>query len=104
MMAVDDSGIVDHDYFAKHKIDLGAGATPGTLLVTAVGERGMSCSWQFAADYATVDSQSTFTFGDNGKPLTLESPPDHPLQHLQYGPAAPDQSHPWIDCADFHCA
>ncbi|WP_345027706.1 hypothetical protein [Kutzneria kofuensis] len=98
---VNENGVVDHDYFAKHKIDLGAGATPGALLVTAVGEHGQSCSWDFTADYATADDQSTFTFDNHGKPLTLESAPDRPLQHILFGPFGRGPNNPmaWQDCA-----
>ncbi|WP_067891117.1 hypothetical protein [Nocardia vaccinii] len=95
----DDNGIIDHDYFAKHKIDLGAGATPGTLRVTAVGVLGKSCSWEFRADYATVDDQSSITLDNNGKPFTLESRPDRPLQHIQYGFGPGPDGSPWVDCA-----
>jgi hypothetical protein len=100
MMQVGDGGVTDHDYFAKHQIDLGAGATAGALIVTSIGRHGMSCSWDFTADYATADDQSTLTFNNDGRPLTLESPPDQPLQHIEFGSGAPDQSHPWYDCAD----
>jgi hypothetical protein len=96
-----EGNVVSNDYFVDHVIGLGPGLSPGALRMTAIGEHGQSCSWTFTADYTTMDGESKLDIANNdGKPFTLESAPDKPVQHIQYGSGSQKAAVAWYDCAD----
>jgi hypothetical protein len=84
-------------YFARRKIDLGGGESPGGLHVESV-TKGRTCDWRIRAEYSDADSGSGHLTLQNGrKPFRTEAAPTRPEQLFYVDPSQPrDES--WVAC------